>query len=105
MGVSTVEKRLGCVSIIVERQTAPIPKINELLSLFGDCIVGRLGLPYPAHGVNIITLITDSSAERISSLTDKLGKLPGVQVKSLMSKAIDLTAPGSAGSSESCGLD
>jgi putative iron-only hydrogenase system regulator len=82
-----VEKRLGCISIILERTAAPVPQVNELITQFGDCVIGRLGLPYPARGVNIITLIIDASVERMSALTGKLGKLPGVQVKSLMSKA------------------
>jgi putative iron-only hydrogenase system regulator len=81
-----VEKRLGTVSIIVERQVAPVDEVNELLSQFGDEIVGRFGLPYPQRGVNIITLVTDTSVERVSALTGKLGKLPGVQVRSLLSK-------------------
>jgi len=81
-----VEKRLGTISIIVERQVAPVSAINELLSQFGDEIIGRLGLPYPERGVNIITLITDTSIERLSALTGKLGKLPGVQVRSLMAR-------------------
>ena len=82
-----MEKRLGTISIIVERQVAPVSAINELLTQFGDEIIGRLGLPYPERGVNIITLITDSSVERLSALTGKLGKLPGVQVRSLMTKS------------------
>jgi len=81
-----VEKRLGTVSIIVERQIAPIDQVNELLSQFGDEIVGRFGLPYPQRGVSIITLVVDTSVERVSALTGKLGKLPGVQVRSLLSK-------------------
>ena len=84
-----MEKRLGCVSIILDRQTASVADVNELISQFGDLVIGRLGLPYPSHGVNIITLITDSSVERQSALTGKLGKLPGVQVKSLMAKNRD----------------
>ena len=81
-----MEKRLGCISIIVERQVAQVAMVNELISQFGDEIIGRLGLPYPQRGVNIITLITDTSVDRLSALTGKLGKLPGVQVRSLMSK-------------------
>lgn len=81
-----MEKRLGTISIVVERQTAPVEVVNELISQFGDEIVGRLGLPYPERGVNIITLITDCTVERLSALTGKLGKLPGVQVRSLMAK-------------------
>jgi putative iron-only hydrogenase system regulator len=82
-----VEKRLGSISIIVERHVAPVDQVNELLSQFGDEIIARLGLPYPQRGVNIITLITDTSVERLSALTGKLGRLPGVQVRSLMAKS------------------
>jgi putative iron-only hydrogenase system regulator len=81
-----VEKRLGTISIIAVRKSAPVTIINELISEFGDEIIGRLGLPYPERGVNVITLITDTSVERLSALTGKLGKLPGVQVRSLMAK-------------------
>ncbi len=81
-----MEKRLGTVSIIVERQIAPVDTVNELLSQFGGDIVGRFGLPYPQRGVNIITLVTDTSVERVSALTGKLGSLPGVSVKSSLTK-------------------
>jgi putative iron-only hydrogenase system regulator len=82
-----VEKRLGTISIILEKDSAPVAHVNELISQFGDGVIGRLGLPYPNRGVNIITLIVDTSIERVSALTGKLGQLPGIQVKSLMSKA------------------
>ena len=81
-----MEKRLGTISVIVARHVAPVAAINELISQFGDDVIGRLGLPYPERGVNVITLITDTSVERLSALTGKLGKLPGVQVRSLMAK-------------------
>jgi len=81
-----MEKRLGCVSVILDRQEAPIGKVNELISQFGDNVIGRLGLPYPSRGVSIITLITDSTVDHLSAFTGKLGKLPGIQVKSLMAK-------------------
>ena len=88
-----MEKRLGTISIIVERQRAPVATVNELLSQFGDCLLARLGLPFPDRGVNIITLVTDTSVERLSALTGKLGKLPGVQVRSLMTKSPAQGAP------------
>jgi putative iron-only hydrogenase system regulator len=84
-----VEKRIGSVSIILERSQAPVSTVNGLLQEFGDCIIGRLGLPYPGRGVNIITLVTDSSVEQLSALTGKLGKLSGVQVKSMMARPRD----------------
>jgi len=45
-GSFPVEKRLGTISIIVERQRAPVATVNELLSQFGDCLLARLGLPF-----------------------------------------------------------
>jgi len=42
--------------------------------------------------VSIITLVVDTSVERVSALTGKLGNLPGVQVRSLMSKTAALGA-------------
>ncbi len=88
-----MEKRLGVVSIIVERSVAPVDEVNDLLSQFGDGIIGRLGLPHPARGVNVITVVVDTSVERVSALTGKLGKLPGVQVRSLMSRTAPPGAP------------
>lgn len=81
-----MEKRLGTVSIILDPQVTPVATVNELISQFGDEVIGRMGLPYHDRNISIITLITDSSVERLSALTGKLGKLPGVQVKSLMAK-------------------
>ncbi len=81
-----MEKRLGTVSIILDPQVTPVTTVNELITQFGDDVIGRMGLPYHDRGVSIITLITDTSVERLSALTGKLGKLPGVQVKSLMAK-------------------
>ena len=95
-----MEKRLGTVSIIVERHVAPVDELNELLTQFGDDIVGRFGLPYRERGVNVITLVTDTSMERVSALTGKLGKLPGVQVRSLLSKTPTQGATHDAASSQ-----
>ncbi len=82
-----MEKRLGTVSIIVERHVAPVEEVNDLIHEFGDEIIGRFGLPYHERGVSIITLVVDTSVERVSALTGKLGKLPGIQVRSLLSKS------------------
>lgn len=84
-----MEKRLGTVSIILDPRVTPVSTVNELISGFGDEVIGRMGLPHHDRGVSIITLITESSVERMSALTGKIGKLPGVQVKSLMAKPRD----------------
>ena len=42
-----VEKRLGTISIIVERQRAPVAAINELTQPVRRHLIARLGLPFP----------------------------------------------------------
>lgn len=80
-----LEKRLAIISIIVEdRQKSP--EINSLLSAFGDYIVGRMGIPYKEKEVSVMCVVVDAPAETINTLTGKLGMLPGVAAKTLMSK-------------------
>lgn len=89
-----MEKRIGVVAVIIHNRVEAIDRVNELLKTFGHLVIGRLGLPYPDRGVNIINLIVDASVEDVSSLTGKIGKIPGVQVRSLMTKPFgNLGAP------------
>jgi len=39
------ENRIAIISIIVEDRAASV-QINKILSDCGDCIVGRMGIPY-----------------------------------------------------------
>ena len=79
------EKRLAIISIIVEDR-AISSEINALLSKFGDCIVGRMGIPYKEKGVSVICIVVDAPSETINTITGKLGMLAGVTAKTLMSK-------------------
>lgn len=79
------ENRLAVISIIVENREKSA-EINSLLSLFGDCIVGRMGIPYKQKGVSVMCVVIDAPNEIINTLTGKLGMLSGVTAKTLMSK-------------------
>lgn len=78
-----MEKRIGVVAILIT-DTASIPRLNELLHVYGSIILGRQGLPLRAKGVNVISLIVEGSTDDIGALTGKVGKLPGVLVKSVL---------------------
>lgn len=75
------ENRLGVVGMVVEDLQAS-PRINEVLHQYAELIVGRLGIPYRERGVAIISLAVDGCMDAISAMTGKLGKIPGVTVKS-----------------------
>lgn len=80
-----MDKRIGVVAIIVESKES-INVVNNLLSTYGDVIVGRMGIPYKEKEVSIISIIVDGTTDEIGALTGKLGRLKGIQVKSVLTK-------------------
>ena len=82
-----MEKRVGFVGIIIEDRKKAAPVVNKLLSEHGDIIVARVGLPYRERHCSVITLIVDATTDELGALTGKLGALPGVSVKSALTKA------------------
>lgn len=77
--------RIAVISIIAEDR-GQSAKINAVLSEFGDCVIGRMGIPYKEKSVYIISVAVDAPAEVINTLTGKIGQLSGVTAKTLMSK-------------------
>lgn len=79
------ETRIAVIGIIVEDKQAAAT-VNQLLHEYGSFIIGRMGLPYEKKGVNIISVVVDAPMDKISALSGKLGRLPGVSAKALYSK-------------------
>ncbi|MFC1467431.1 TM1266 family iron-only hydrogenase system putative regulator [Verrucomicrobiota bacterium] len=82
-----MEKRLGFVGIIIENRAQNATEVNDLLSQFGHIIIARTGVPYEKRDCSAITLIIDATTDELGTLTGKLGRLAGVAVKSMLSKA------------------
>ena len=78
--------RIALIGIIVEDLTAT-EQINRILHEYNELVVGRLGIPYRKQGVGIISVVVDGTNDRISSLSGKLGMIPGISVKTMYSKA------------------
>ncbi len=79
-----MQPRVAVMSAIVEN-TDSVEKLNELLHQYGEFIIGRMGLPYKARKINIVSIALDAPQDTISSLAGKLGNLPGVSVKTAYS--------------------
>lgn len=75
-----METRVAIIGIIVENPES-VEKLNIILHDYAEAIIGRLGLPYPKKKVSIISLAVDAPQNTISALSGKLGRLPGVTVK------------------------
>ena len=87
-----MDKRLGFVGIIIEDRQRAAPLVNEVLTSFGECIVARTGIPYESKHCCVITLIVDATTDQVGEMTGRLGKLPGVSVKSALSKPRSATS-------------
>ena len=79
-------KRLGFVGIIIQDRKVSAGLVNTILSEFGQIIVGRMGIPHLKDKRSIITLIVEATTDELGALTGKLGKIPGVSVKSGLCK-------------------
>ena len=80
------EHNVGVIAIIVKNRKAAANQVNDILSQFGDIVIGRMGIPYQERDLHIITLIVDATTDQIGSLTGKIGQLPDVTVKSTLAK-------------------
>lgn len=79
------ENRLGVIAVSVTEKDS-VPELNSILSEYGEIIVARQGLPLRERQIHLISLIIDGKNDDIGALTGKLGRLAGVQVKSMLTK-------------------
>ena len=79
-----MEFRVAVISIIVENPDT-VEQLNALLHDYGQYIIGRMGIPYRARNINIISLAVDGPQDVISALSGKIGGLPGVSAKTAYS--------------------
>lgn len=79
-----MDTRVAVMSMIVE-DGQMVEKLNGILHEYGEYIIGRMGIPYRARGINIISIALDAPQDTISSMAGKIGNLPGVSVKTALS--------------------
>ena len=80
-----METRIALLGIFVY-DVDSVRRTNDILHEYAHYIVGRMGLPYRAKGVNIISVTLDAPEPVISALSGKLGQISGISVKSMLAK-------------------
>lgn len=78
-----MEQRIGAVLILIE-EGSDIQRVNAIISEHAPVILGRQGIPLRERGISVISLVLEGNTDLIGSLTGKLGRLPGVRVRSLL---------------------
>jgi putative iron-only hydrogenase system regulator len=85
-----METRVAIIGIIVENPDS-VELLNGILHTYAQYIIGRMGIPYHARNVSIISVAVDAPQDVISALSGKIGKLPGIAVKTAYSNVGEKT--------------
>ncbi|MBQ9992439.1 MAG: iron-only hydrogenase system regulator [Firmicutes bacterium] len=79
-----METKIALIGIIVEN-AASVDQLNALLHDYADSIIGRMGLPYGARKINIISIALDAPTDVIEALAAKICEIEGVSAKTVYS--------------------
>ena len=82
-----METRVAVIGIIVEDMNS-VESLNKILHEYGEIIIGRMGIPYKAKKINVISIAVDAPQDVISSMAGKIGNLSGVSAKTAFSNVI-----------------
>ena len=78
-----MEKRIGAVLILID-EGSDVQRVNAIISEHAPIILGRQGIPLRERSISVISLVLEGNTDLIGSLTGKLGRLPGVRVRSVL---------------------
>ena len=79
-----MKTRFSVMAIILESKENA-EQLNTVLHDYREYILGRMGLPYTKHDINIISVALDAPQDIINSLAGKIGRIEGVNVKTAYS--------------------
>lgn len=81
----TKKTRIALLGIIIDNMES-VPKMNSIISQYGEYVVGRMGIPYKEKGLHIISLVLDAPDDVISAVSGKIGMLSGISTKTVYSR-------------------
>lgn len=72
--------KVALIGIFVKKREVA-QELNNLLTEFGDCIIGRMGIPHREKSVNIICIVVDAPKNVIEELSEKIEILDEISTK------------------------
>lgn len=78
--------KIAVIGTVLDHPAESQTRFNEVLSHYKHIIKGRMGLPFEEHDISVIAITVLGTMDDINSLTGKLGNIPGVTVKTSISK-------------------
>lgn len=80
-----MDERIGSVLILVENKEE-VAALNEVISKHSEIVIGRQGIRLRDKGKSIMSLVLEGTTDELGALTGQLGRLKGIQVKSVVLK-------------------
>ncbi|MCL2034337.1 MAG: iron-only hydrogenase system regulator [Oscillospiraceae bacterium] len=78
-------KRIAVIGAILENPQLSQKDFNDIVSSFKGIVKGRMGIPFDEEDTSVISITVTGGLDVINALTGRLGKLPGVTVKTAIS--------------------
>jgi putative iron-only hydrogenase system regulator len=78
--------RIAVIGAVLENPELSQKAFNDTVSSFKGIVKGRLGIPLEEENMAVISITLRGELDEINALTGKLGNIPGVTVKTAVSK-------------------
>lgn len=78
--------KIAVIGAVLDHPEASQSRFNEVLSVHKHIIRGRMGLPFDQHDISVVAITVMGTIDEINTLTGNLGNIPGVTVKTSITK-------------------
>lgn len=72
--------KVAIISILLKNRNS-VQELNTLLHEYADYIIGRMGIPYKAKSINIMSIAIDAPETKINELSNKISTLKDITTK------------------------
>ena len=83
-----MDTKVAVMAILVKDRESS-EKLNKTLHNYGDYIIGRMGIPYRAKNINIISVILDAPKDIIVSLSAAINQIENISIKTVCEESIN----------------
>ena len=81
-----MEKRHHAITITVHNKDLAYDKVGEILHIYADKILLRVGYPVPDKDHAIIFIVVLATQDELGAMSGKLGQIESVKVKTVSLK-------------------
>lgn len=78
-------KRIAVVAAVLDHPELCAASFNKEVASFHGIIKGRMGIPFDDEEMAVISLTVVGELDEINALTGRLGRIPGINVKTAIS--------------------